>query len=257
MIVFFDVGATLITGPPHGPASRLAHRLRLPNTMKGALHHYLLTQRIASPEVLEAYLVTRYGVGRVEAASAAIDLWRSQEVEAEALPGVVEVFRALRAAGIQAGLISNIWRPYEQSARRVLPSIFYGLLEAYPRVFSYEIGVMKPDVRMYQYALAAAGEPARNTVMIGNSYQNDIAPALSTGMRTIWLLHRPAEESTEIRSVLAGRLPVPDHLCRSIDEVRPALVTELIQEPGRSACNGRARLQQLRELEAGFAAERA
>ena len=48
MIVFFDVGATLITGPPHGPATRLAHRLRLPKTMKAALHHYVLTQPIDS-----------------------------------------------------------------------------------------------------------------------------------------------------------------------------------------------------------------
>lgn len=257
MIVFFDIGATLITGPPHGPASRLAHRLSLPNTVKGALHRYLLTQPINSPQVLIAYLVTHCDIGRAEASLAVADLWRSQEVEAEALPDAVEVFRAIRAADVRVGLISNIWRPYEHGARRVLPSIFSGPLEADPRIFSYKIGIMKPDVRIYRYALAAAGEPARNAVMIGDSYQNDIAPALSIGMRTIWLLHRPSEESAEIRSVLAGTLPAPDHLCRAIDQVSPALITELIRAPGSSARNGGERLQQLRQLQEGFAEERA
>ena len=178
-------------------------------------------------------------------------LWRSQEVEAEALPDASRSFRAIRAADLRVGLISNIWRPYEHGARRVLPSIFCGPLEADPRVFSYEVGIMKPDVRIYRHALAVAGEPARNAVMIGDSYKNDIAPALSLGMRTVWLLHRPSEESAEIRSVLAGRLPVPDHLCRSIEEVRPALVTELVHASGSSVRNGGARLQQLRQLEKG------
>jgi HAD superfamily hydrolase (TIGR01509 family) len=257
VIVYFDIGATLITGPPHGPASRLARRLGLPNTIKGALHNYLLTQRIDCPEVLAAHLVSRCGVRHAAAGSAVSDLWRSQELEAEALPGAIEVFRALQAAGIRAGLVSNIWRPYEQGARRVLPSIFSGPLEADPRVLSYEIGIMKPDVRIYRHALAAAGEPARNAFMIGDSYQNDVAPALSIGMRTIWLLNRPAEERAEIRSVLAGRLPMPDHLCRSIDEVTPALVAELIDAPASSARSGTARLQRLREVEAGLAEERA
>jgi HAD superfamily hydrolase (TIGR01549 family) len=257
VIVFFDIGATLITGPPHGPASRLAHRLRLPDPIKGVLHRHLLTQRITSPQVLVAYLVSRCGVARVDAASAVADLWHSQEAEAEALPGAVEAYRTIRAAGVRAGLISNIWRPYERGARRVLPSIFSGPLEAHPRVFSYEIGIMKPDVRIYQYALATAGVSARDAVMIGDSYQNDIAPALSIGMRTVWLIHRPSEESAEIRSVLAGRLPVPDHLCQSINEVRPAPITELIQVPRSSARSGSARLEQLRTLEAGFTKESA
>lgn len=256
MIVFFDIGSTLITGPRQGPASRLAHRLGLTNAMKGALHRYLLTQRITSPQVLIAYLENHCGVGRAEAALAVTDLWRSQEVEAEALPGALEVFLAIRAAGVRVGLISNIWRPYQHGARRLLPSIFSGPLAAHPRVFSYKIGIMKPDVGIYRYALAAAGEPARNAVMIGDSYRNDIAPALSIGIRTVWLLHRPTEESTEIRSVLAGRLPIPDHVCRSIDQVKPVVITELIRAPGGSARDGSLRLQQLRELQAGFAEER-
>jgi HAD superfamily hydrolase (TIGR01549 family) len=247
VIAFFDIGSTLITGPPHGPAARLVHRLGLPTTMKSALHNYLLTQPINSPQVLVAHLVTRCGVGRAEAVLAVTDLWRSQEVEAEALEGALEVFGAIRAAGIRAGLISNIWRPYKQGARRVLPSIFSGPLEAHPRIFSYEIGVMKPDVRIYRHALAAAGEPARHTVMIGDSYRNDIAPALSIGIRTVWVLHRPAAESAAIREVLESRLPVPDHLCRSIDQVTPDVITEIIRAPEASARNDSARLQQLRE----------
>jgi HAD superfamily hydrolase (TIGR01549 family) len=255
VIVFFDIGSTLITGPPNGPASRLAHRLRLSDTIKGSLRRYLLTQQITSPPELIDYLVTHCGVERMEAAAAATDVWRSQEVEAVALPGAVAAFRAIRTAGFRAGLISNIWHPYQRGAWRVLPSMFSGPLEALPRVFSYQVGIMKPDTRIYQHALDTAGEPPCNAVMIGDSYENDIAPALSLGMKTVWLLHRPMEESNEIRSVLDGMLPIADHLCRSIDEVGPGILTEILQRRGSSARRESAQLRQLRELQAGFHAE--
>jgi 5'-nucleotidase len=61
-----------------------------------------------------------------------------------------------------------------------------GLLDSFDVVaISDEVEFHKPDVRLYEWAIAQAGcEPVR-AVMIGDRRDNDIAPASQAGMRTI------------------------------------------------------------------------
>jgi FMN phosphatase YigB (HAD superfamily) len=54
-------------------------------------------------------------------------------------------------------------------------------------VDSVDVGVLKPDRRIFQAALAALGETAENAVLVGDSLPRDMAGAREIGMRHVWL----------------------------------------------------------------------
>jgi HAD superfamily hydrolase (TIGR01549 family) len=54
-------------------------------------------------------------------------------------------------------------------------------------VISEEIGIKKPDKRIFETALALAEADPAETVYVGDSWNIDILPAYSCGMKTVWL----------------------------------------------------------------------
>jgi putative hydrolase of the HAD superfamily len=58
---------------------------------------------------------------------------------------------------------------------------------------SGQMGIYKPDLRIYEAAIAAMKVGARETLMIGDSLDKDCAPARRLGMQTVWLRHREAK----------------------------------------------------------------
>ncbi|MCM1533851.1 MAG: HAD family hydrolase [Corallococcus sp.] len=54
-------------------------------------------------------------------------------------------------------------------------------------VSSFETGIEKPDLEIFETALNRAGCRAEHSVMIGDRVDNDIIPAKSLGMRTVWI----------------------------------------------------------------------
>jgi len=80
----------------------------------------------------------------------------------------------------------------------VLVSNFYGNVQAVLRdfnlagYFSYIIesavvGIRKPDPAIFALGIEKLGLPAKNIVVIGDSYSKDIVPARENGCQTIWL----------------------------------------------------------------------
>jgi putative hydrolase of the HAD superfamily len=59
-------------------------------------------------------------------------------------------------------------------------------------VISGEVGVGKPDTRIFEIALHRLNAEPESTAMIGNRIDSDIAPALQLGIKAIWL-NRDAE----------------------------------------------------------------
>lgn len=57
---------------------------------------------------------------------------------------------------------------------------------------SDDVGVEKPDPRIFQHALNAAGIEARDAVHAGNRLDTDIRGARGVGLRTIWVLRGEA-----------------------------------------------------------------
>lgn len=62
---------------------------------------------------------------------------------------------------------------------------------------------MKPDVKIFETAVARSGCSAGETVMVGDRLDNDICPAKSIGMKTGWVkqgfggLQKPPNEAYE------------------------------------------------------------
>jgi HAD superfamily hydrolase (TIGR01549 family) len=83
---------------------------------------------------------------------------------------------------------------------------------------SDDLGLSKPDPRLFQHALSAAGSEARSTAMVGDRFDYDMVPARSAGMRTVWVLRGEApDEPTE------EQLAVPDVAIRALTELSKAL----------------------------------
>ena len=211
-VIFFDIGASLIEGPPKAPARFIAAALGLDDAQRKRLDRCLLTTVIETPAELAAMLVSDYQAGRPEAEKAVADVWNTQVTGPSAIAGAAGLLSSLRGSGVRYGFVSNIWHPYAESFRRLFGSLAASDLT----VMSYRVGVAKPDLAIYRHALAAAGCPPEACTMIGDSYDNDIAPALALGMRTVWLMHRPDKERAYLQGVERGELPRPDLIVPSI-----------------------------------------
>jgi HAD superfamily hydrolase (TIGR01662 family) len=83
---------------------------------------------------------------------------------------------------------------------------------------SAEVGVDKPDPRIFEHALREAGLPPDRCVMIGDRLDNDIMAAKAQGMRTVWLLRGEAPPDPS-----AEQLAVPDAAVRTLTELPAAL----------------------------------
>lgn len=63
-----------------------------------------------------------------------------------------------------------------------------GILKYFSFVISsWDYQIMKPDIRLFQIAVDQSGYNASQTVMVGDRLDNDIFPAKTIGMKTIWI----------------------------------------------------------------------
>lgn len=126
------------------------------------------------------------------------------------LPGARALLDAL-AGHVRMGIITNGFTAL-QTAR--LDRV--GLRHHFdPLVISEELGVAKPDVRIFEHALALMGDPPREQVlMVGDNPYSDIRGGLDAGLHTCWLNSHGAEVPEGI---------APHHHVRSLDELRQLL----------------------------------
>lgn len=61
---------------------------------------------------------------------------------------------------------------------------------------SAEIGYSKPDKEFFERAFRLAGCTAQESVMVGDRLDNDIIPAKSVGMKTVWIKNGLAKYQT-------------------------------------------------------------
>ena len=93
-----------------------------------------------------------------------------------------ETLEQLKRRGYHLGIIANqpLGTEKRLEARGVLK--FFDVVAA-----SAEMGIAKPDVRIFDRALAMAECEPRDSVMVGDRLDNDIIPAKSIGMHTVWI----------------------------------------------------------------------
>ncbi len=70
-------------------------------------------------------------------------------------------------------------------------------------ISSWDVQIMKPDIRIFEFALDKANCTPQEACMIGDRLDNDILPAKSLGMKTVWMkqgfgaLQKPLSKSEE------------------------------------------------------------
>jgi putative hydrolase of the HAD superfamily len=109
-------------------------------------------------------------------------------------PDAAPTLAALRRAGLRLAVVSN----WDCSLRSVLAEV--GLAAAVDEVVvSAEVGVEKPDARIFAAALAKLRRGPEESLFVGDSIDVDIVGARSAGLRAV-LLDRaatPAEHRSE------------------------------------------------------------
>lgn len=107
-------------------------------------------------------------------------------LRAELIPGAGEAVRALKALGYLLALVAD--GPVATFHNNLGPYGLYELFDAY--AISEEVGVSKPDARMFQRALEALGiapDEQGQVLMVGNHLGRDIGGANRLGLVSVWL----------------------------------------------------------------------
>ena len=80
----------------------------------------------------------------------------------------------------------------------------FGLLKYFKYIISsWDVQLMKPDIRIFEYALDKANCRPQEACMIGDRLDNDILPAKALGIKTVWIkqgfgaLQKPLSKSEE------------------------------------------------------------
>lgn len=133
--------------------------------------------------------------------------WHSEEEIP--YPDAHSTLAALRQKGYLLGIIAN-QKP--GTAERLKN---WGLHRYFDVIASSaEIGYAKPDKRIFEKAFELAGCTARESVMVGDRLDNDIAPAKEIGMTTVWIRKGLAKyQSEELGEGIA------DYQIRSLHEL--------------------------------------
>lgn len=169
---------------------------------------------VSAPELQQALwrrALDEYGLDDGDAAALAETHWRAEVEGYAAFDDVAALLGAARAAGIRLALVTN--GPGDVQRAKLAQ---VGLTDAFDAVLiSAEVGVAKPDVRIFQAALAALDADPARAWHVGDSVDFDVAGAQAAGVGSI-LINRTGWER-------AGTEPVPDREIASLDELTALL----------------------------------
>jgi putative hydrolase of the HAD superfamily len=141
--------------------------------------------------------------------------------------GAAALLRAVRTHARVAVVSNNLLQEQQEKLRDCGLDRYVDVL-----VVSEEVGVAKPDPRIFEVALGRAGCRADEAVMVGDSWTNDIEGARAAGIRAVWFSRTGVprrepgvdviaslEPADEILKTILGRGPAA-HLPRG-DTAKP------------------------------------
>lgn len=130
------------------------------------------------------------------------------------MPHMFEILAWIRARGLRLGLVTN------GDAKMQRSKIFYsGIGPLFDDILvSGELGIHKPDPRIFMRSLARLGVEAPQAVFVGDNLVNDIRGARAAGIFDVWMNHfgkectppdapsRTARGLMELTDILDGRM---------------------------------------------------
>ncbi|GGG14948.1 HAD family hydrolase [Paenibacillus aceti] len=135
---------------------------------------------------------------------------------ARAMAYALDTLLQCRASGLKLGIITNGASSHQHNKIDSLQ------LRPYVDtiVVSGDIGIHKPDPRIYHLALEKLGTSAEETVIVGDHPRNDIWGAAQLGIRGVWLQRAHAWDQT----LTGGK---PWHTIQQLNELIPLLRIEI------------------------------
>lgn len=122
-----------------------------------------------------------------------IGVWNKNRLLAKPYPETLNVLKKLRKAGYKTCLVSNT------DCFSVEPLLEkYGMNELFDAIiFSYQIGCLKTDPKMFNIALKKLGVKKDEVLMVGDSIESDMAGAENAGIRGILIDRRNKRDYKE------------------------------------------------------------
>jgi HAD superfamily hydrolase (TIGR01549 family) len=211
--IFFDIGSTLVTGPNLSPNKEIAKILNLSYIDADQIKKIIMREEFQNPEEVCERLRSLWSELNFSHEEKIKDLWYRQENEAQEMEGATEVIQYLKSQGYKIGLISDIWVPYYKSFEKICPKIATLVDSA---TLSFREGLKKPHPGLFEKALSSLKTEPNRAVMVGDTYKNDIRPAIQLGMVTVWVLSRVEQEDEALVNVMNGKWPKPDYTIEHI-----------------------------------------
>jgi putative hydrolase of the HAD superfamily len=126
-------------------------------------------------------------------------------------PGALELLQALRRDGKRVALVTNGFAETHHDKITILK-----LRDVLDAIFiADEVGMVKPDPKLFVRACETLGSPPERGAMVGDRYERDIRGAAEAGLFTVWVNVRSED--------LPEGAPPPDAVCTTIREVGPIL----------------------------------
>jgi HAD superfamily hydrolase (TIGR01509 family) len=98
-------------------------------------------------------------------------------------PDILAMLEALRGSSIKLGLISNT------TPEEVAGWDLYALAPCFDEVvFSYQVGLVKPDERIYQLACEHLGVSTSAALFVGDGGDSELGGASKAGLEACWAL---------------------------------------------------------------------
>jgi epoxide hydrolase-like predicted phosphatase len=193
--VLFDLGGVILRTEHQAPREHLAERLNMTYEDLDKAVFASETSRLASVGKLSteehwAALMKRLGLPPSESEQVYLEFFAGDVLDQQLL----DFIRSLRP-GCKTGLISNGWPDLRDYIRRS------GFLDAFDAlIISAEVGLMKPDPRIYELALGRLAVPASNSVLVDDTPVN-VEAANELGMHGI-LFETTAQVRHDLESLL-------------------------------------------------------
>ena len=164
-----------------------------------------------NPEILIAAAVAAYHDTKVS--------------QLKPFPDVLPFLRRLKKAAMMTGIISTGLST--KQAEKIIRLGIVRYVDADKVFISDQIGISKPNPKLFQHALKAAGVAASASMYVGDSSPNDIDPCNSLGMVTAKVLRGGRHEEEPGRTE-------PAHVVRNLLELWEIMQRRYILRP----CDG-------------------
>ena len=116
-----------------------------------------------------------------------------------------------RLAGLRLGIITNAERAFQVDKLETT-----GILDRFEHIVaSGEVGVVKPDARIFEHAARLFGVPTDSCMYVGDRLATDALGAIDAGMHGVWI-DRPGRATDADRELAGSR---GARVIRSLDEL--------------------------------------